>query len=731
MKLSYLFSVTITLGWLALPLSLSAQDQEIYQTGFLSKEEAMKSIELPEGYELQLVLSDPVIKEPVAVAWDGNGVMYVVEMRTYMQDADASGETEPTSRISRHEDTDGDSVYDKHSIYIDNLLLPRMILPLDDRLMVGVTNTLDLWNYRDTDGDGVADEKIKIYKGGKRGGNMEHQPSGLVWGLDNWIYITYSSVRYRFTDGELIKESIPRGNGQWGLTQDDDGRFYYSRAGAESPAETFQHPPQYGLINTKNQLETDFKKVYPIAPVPDVQGGKKRVGPSGGINYFTGCAGQEIFRGDALPDELYGDLFIPEPVGRLIRRAKVDRANGLTTLSNTTPESEFIRSRDINFRPLQTVTGPDGCLYIVDMHRGIIQQGNWTKPGSYLRGIIDKWGLDKNTNRGRIYRMVHKDHKPGPRPQMNSLKTKELVKYLNHSNGWWRDTAKRLILLREDRASTAPLLVKVVLDSKYKTQTRITSLWTLEGMAAAEPELLVKLLSDSDTRVVCNAIRVSETWIKRNNEAVIAALGKLADTSEIEIALQLVNSIEYAEKPSALLIAHTQLLKNHGDHPAIVANIERRNKVVTPRGGAKASKKLTKALKQGQKIYSQLCTECHGGDGRGTPMAGQQGLTLAPALDSSRVNGSGESLIRILLHGMQGPLDGKTYAAGIMPPQGSNDDQWIADVATYIRNDFGNKSSMITPETIKSMRDTHSTRKTMWTQKELDELELKELKNKK
>ena len=433
MKLSYLFSVTITLGWLVLPLSLSAQDQEVYQTGFLSKEEAMKSIELPEGYELQLVLSDPVIKEPVAVAWDGNGVMYVVEMRTYMQDADASGETEPTSRISRHEDTDGDSVYDKHSIYIDNLLLPRMILPLDDRLMVGVTNTLDLWNYRDTDGDGVADEKTKIYKGGKRGGNMEHQPSGLVWGLDNWIYITYSSVRYRFTDGELIKESIPRGKGPWGLTQDDDGRLYYSRAGAESPAETFQHPPQYGLINTKNQLETDFKKVYPIAPVPDVQGGKKRVGPSGGINYFTGCAGQEIFRGDALPDELYGDLFIPEPVGRLIRRAKVDRANGLTTLSNTTPESEFIRSRDINFRPLQTVTGPDGCLYIVDMHRGIIQQGNWTKPGSYLRGIIDKWGLDKNTNRGRIYRMVHKDHKPGPRPQMNSLKTKELVKYLNLS----------------------------------------------------------------------------------------------------------------------------------------------------------------------------------------------------------------------------------------------------------------------------------------------------------
>ena len=137
------------------------------------------------------MLSEPHIEEPVACAFDGNGALYVVEMRTYMQDADATGEQEPRSRISRHEDTDGDGKYDKHSVFIDNLLLPRMVLPLDDRIMVGVTNTLDLWTYRDTDQDGVADEKVKVYDGGRRGGNMEHQPSGLIWALDNWIYITY------------------------------------------------------------------------------------------------------------------------------------------------------------------------------------------------------------------------------------------------------------------------------------------------------------------------------------------------------------------------------------------------------------------------------------------------------------------------------------------------------------------------------------------------------------
>jgi len=498
MKLPHLLSIATTLSSLVLPLS--AQNERVYQKGFLSQEEALASIEVPDGYELQLVLSDPIIKEPVDIAWDGDGAMYVVEMRTYMQDADASDEKDSTSVISRHEDSDGDGVYDKHSTYINRLLLPRMILPLDNRLMVGITDTLDLWNYSDSTGNGKANKKTKIYTGGKRGGNMEHQPSGLVWGVDNWIYITYESIRYRFTDGKLVTEKIPKGNGQWGLAQDDDGRFFYSRAGAESPAEGFQQQPQYGLVDTSGQLAGGFKSVYPIAPVPDVQGGAKRVGSNGAINVFTGCGGQTIFNGDALPEELYGNLFIPEPVGRLVRRAEVDRSKGVTTLTNATPRKEFIRSKDVNFRPLQVKTGPDGCLYIVDMHRGIIQQGNWTKKGSYLRGIIDKWGLDKNIGKGRIYRLVHKDHKPGPKPNMLDEKTKDLVKHLSHKNGWWRDTAKRLIILREDRQSVVPDLESNALNTSLDTQARLTNLWTLEGMSEAKPELLVKLLSDSESR---------------------------------------------------------------------------------------------------------------------------------------------------------------------------------------------------------------------------------------
>ena len=138
---------------------------------YLSVEESLKTFQLPEGYRLEPVVTEPQITEPVVCAFDGNGRLYVVEMRTYMQDADATGEQEATSRVSLHEDTNGDGVMDKHSVFADNLLLPRMVLPLDDRVLIGETNTLDIYSYRDTDGDGVADEKKIWYEGGPRARN--------------------------------------------------------------------------------------------------------------------------------------------------------------------------------------------------------------------------------------------------------------------------------------------------------------------------------------------------------------------------------------------------------------------------------------------------------------------------------------------------------------------------------------------------------------------------------
>lgn len=710
----------------ALPAAAEPGD-DVYQTGFLSIEEAHKSIELPEGYSLELVLSEPEIAEPVALAWDGNGVLYVVEMRTYMQNIDAQGEQEPRSRISRHEDTDGDGVYDKHSVFVDNILLPRMVLPLDDRVMVGITNTLDLWTYRDTTGDGVADEEVKIYEGGNRGGNMEHQPSGLMWALDNWIYLTYEAVRYRFTNGEFRTERLPRGGGQWGLTQDDDGRIYYSTAGGENPAFFFQQPPVYGMFDAPGQWEDGFKTVYPIAAVPDVQGGRGRVGANGGLNAFTGCAGQGIFRGDRLPADFYGNLIIPEPVGRLIRRAKVERVNGLTTLSNVYPQSEFIRTRDINFRPLGAETAPDGRMFLIDMHRGIIQQGNWTAPGSYLRGVIQKWGMDKNVGRGRIYRLVHQDFKGGEQPRMLEESTAELVAHLSHPNGWWRDTAQKLIILRQDAKSVVSSLEQLARGGKSHLG-RVHALWTLEGIEAASPTLLAEKLADPHPSVRMAAIRISEPFLAKDDATILAAFAKLEAEKDADVAVQALNSIAYTgTKNEQLLALSTKLTGAFSGAPVVKTILDSQKKLEQERAAMAEERQRNAAfaaqLEKGAEIYKQLCFACHGNDGMGTAMEGVANMRLGPPLPKSpRVLGSGGTLVRTVLHGMKGELDGKTYP-GEMLPLHANDDEWIAAVTSYVRNSFGNKGGPITPAFVAAIRKESGNRAVPWTQAELEELE--------
>jgi len=166
-------------------------------TPYLTAAAEAKTFDLRDGYRLELVLSDPIIKEPVLTVFDGDGRMFVAEMRTYMQDIDGHNQMVPKSCVSVHWSSKHNGVYDQHAIYADNLVLPRMILPLADGVLINETGTEEIYLYQDTKGNGVADKKVLWRAGGGRGGNLEHQPSGLVWDLDNWIYMAVNGFRLR------------------------------------------------------------------------------------------------------------------------------------------------------------------------------------------------------------------------------------------------------------------------------------------------------------------------------------------------------------------------------------------------------------------------------------------------------------------------------------------------------------------------------------------------------
>ncbi len=699
---------------------------------YLSPEESMEKFYLPEGYKIELVASEPMVREPVAIAWDGNGKMYVAQMDTYMQNVDGDGTDEAISQVKLLEDLDGDGKMDKSTVFIDSLVLPRMILTLDDRLIVNETYSYDLHSYRDTNGDGVADEKIELYSNpNRRGGNLEHQQSGLLWNLDNWLYMTTQPYRLRFTKGEMELEKLENyPGGQWGLTQDDLGHMYYSSAGGENPAYGFQQPAVYGYHNPEGRLAEGFQEPFPIVGNPDVQGGiERRNKEDGTLNHFTGVAGQAIYRGDKLPPSVNGDLFIPEPVGRLIRRAKVKNENGKKVLYNAYNNAEFLASTDLNFRPVQAQTGPDGCLYIVDMYRGIIQESNWTREGSKIRPHIIRKGLDKNFGKGRIYRIVHEQIKPAEKPNLLDKTAEQLLDYLGHANGWYRDTAQKLIVLKGDK-SVIPALKKMtennesfwtdMFGDKDYALERVHALWTLEGLGIVDKALLIEKLKDVDPRVRITAIRLCDELLKNGDVAIIPHLKQLQSDKDINVVNQLALSLRYStssdatkilksiaekfDKHEIISVSATESLKKDDSELQNLKNsiIDRRNS------------DRNRILK-GYDTYKMLCVTCHGPDLKGVPN-GEKSFIAPSLMGSERVTGDKEALIKIMLHGLVGPIDGTDY--GIMLPMGSNDNNWIANVTSYIR--AMNDASVVNGWEVNQVRQANSDRDTYWTLKELE-----------
>jgi mono/diheme cytochrome c family protein len=712
-------------------------------------QEQAQTFILPPGYRMELVVAEPDVISPAVVEFDANGRMYVAEFITYMRDADGNNQHQPESRITRFESTKGDGVFDKRTVFVDKLVLPRTIVPLDgNSILTNETASDDVIKWTDTNNDGVADKREHFYSGVGLGrdGNLEHEQAGFVWGLDNWIYTTYNAFRFRWTPTGILKEPTGPNSGQWGVTMDDDGKMWFMDAGGERGPMNFQVPIHYGAFTVPEQLEPGFEIVWPESGLSDTQGGMIRVRmPTGRLNHFTAASGADIVRAHRMPPDLQGDLLISEPVGRLIRRARIVKNEGLTQLRNVYPGSEFILSTDPLFRPVNIQTAPDGTIYIADMYHGIIQESNWTRPGSYLRRKIDQYQLDKVIAHGRIWRLRF-DGLPGvpatpagpaaqatpeipaqpalaldpERPRMLTETPAQLVAHLGHRNGWWRDTAQQLLVQRQDK-SVVPALQKLV-RSQDNLVARFHALWTLEGLGALDLGLVREQMKDGNPRMRVQAIRASETLFKSGTRALADDYRAMTKDSDADVAIQAMLTSNLFRLPEVeSLIKETMTASPARGVQEIGQRVLQRIATAATTAAAGFSPDQLAQMKEGETIYRSLCVTCHGDDARGVSVAGaKDGSMMGPPLAGSpRVQGHRDYVIRTLLHGMTGPLAGQTYTQ-VMLPMGSQNDEWIANVASYIRNDFGNSASFISPADVARSRAATASRKAMWTFPELE-----------
>ncbi len=685
------------------------------------------------GFRIENVLADPLIQDPVGVTWDGNGRMYVLEMRSYMQDADGKDSRKPISRISRFESTRGDGVYDRHTVFADNLVMPRIAYPLGDgQLLVLETDNRDLYKYTDTDGNGVADKKELFYAGFGRVTNMEWQPGGLTWALDNWLYSTYNPYRLRIApNGKLLREETEANGGQWWSAQDNYGKMWWVDGGGEIGPVNFQAPIVYGAFNAADNFEPDFQTPYGVAGgIGDMQGGMRRVKvPENVLNHFTAASGVDIYRADRMPPDMLGDLFFTEPVGRIVRRARVVVTDGLTQLKNAYPKSEFVRSTDPLFRPVSISTGPDGALYLSDMYTGIIQDAQFVPPASYLRRKVEQYDLDKAHNFGRIWRITHESAAPDrTAPRMYAETAAQLVAHLEHPNGWWRDTAQKLLVLKQDK-SVVPAL-KTMTRGSTNPLARIHALWTLEGLNALDAALAREFVRSSDAALRIQGIRASETLYKAGDRTWAADYKAALKDADPNVVIQAMLTLNLHKVPDS-----AALIKAATDGSASRGVKEIGGQILNPRasqgqrpsladtgaGTVNMSVDQRKSMQRGDAIYRELCTTCHAPDGRGMPLQGAtDGAKLAPPLaGSARVQAHRDYLVKVLLGGLIGPVNGENYAGGVMASMSTNTDEWIADIASYVRNSFGNTGTFVTPQQVAALRKA-TMRKTPWTLPELE-----------
>jgi mono/diheme cytochrome c family protein len=538
-----------------------------------SPDAEMKTFFLPPGYHVELVASEPMIQEPIVIDWDGAGRLWVIELLGYMQDLPATTERAPVGRVSVLEDTNRDGKMDRKTVFLDGLVLPRALKVLDRGVLVA--EPPHLWLARDTNGDLQADSKELVCDCyGSELGNVEHNQNGLLWAMDNWMHTSEGDTYFRFKNGKIeSRKTLSRG--QWGASQDDFGRVYRNSNSSALHIDLFSTPYYLrnpNLVRTLGSFEfmgdqEELNATYPVRPNRGVNRGYQtgQLRNDGTLATYTAVNSPVVYRGDRLPPELAGNVFVAEPSGNLVSRIIVKDDGTSLRGRKAYANAEFLASTDERFRPVYLSSAPDGTLYVVDMYHGIIQQKGFIT--EYLRDHIVAQKLEAPIGVGRNWRIVHESTRRDGPPALASETPAQLVGRLSHPNGWWRDQAQQLLVQRGDKAVTPAL--KALAASSADPRTRLHALWTLEGLDALDPASVIAALGDKSRDVRAGALRLSEQFLATPDVQVQAAVMQRVDDGDWAVRQQLAASLgALPTGPRETAVA--AVLEKHATDPVVV-----------------------------------------------------------------------------------------------------------------------------------------------------------------
>lgn len=497
----------------------------------LEPEQAMETFELVDGYRIELVAAEPLVSDPIAFCFDGQGRLIVVEMRGYSERPDALA-----GRIRRLTDTDGDGRMDEAETLLENLSWPTAVACWRDGVVVAVAPDI-LY--------APGDAAPRRWFTGFGRGNVQGLVNSLRWGLDNRLHGATSSSGAELTGPTLpeplqlgrrdfaiapLTETIHpvNGGGQHGLCFDPWGdKFVCSNSDhlqqvllvGDNPqrASRLSDVPPFRRSIAADGPQADVYRTSPVEPwrilrthlrvtgqaTGPVEGGGRAAG------YFTGATGIYVYDGDQWP--MPGDwsqqdaLALVCDVGSNLVHRKRLRPDGLwRTGHRIDQQTEFLRSSDIWFRPVQLGTGPDGALYIADMYREVIEH-----PKSLPPPIKSQLDLNSGNDRGRIWRVVATDRPHREKTDdLGAMASADLVSAIDSANAWHRRTAARLLLERQDATAIAPL--RAAVRGGRHAEGRLQALASLSGLpGGVDAETLGHALADPHPRVRQHAIQIA------------------------------------------------------------------------------------------------------------------------------------------------------------------------------------------------------------------------------